>query len=96
LHWDNSGAAEEPPQNLEKLPEWTATEEATSERALRIKKVIEELREEIAKSSPSAALEAFANSDTPKEKRDKGRDEWKKPVDDLLSKGELPAKELTK
>ena len=65
LHWENSGTAEESPQRLEKLPDWTATEESRSERALRIKKVIEELREEMTKSSPAAALETFANSDNP-------------------------------
>jgi hypothetical protein len=65
LHWSNSGEADQSPQRLEKLPDWTATEEATSERALRIKKVIEEFRQEMAKSSPAAALEAFATSDNP-------------------------------
>jgi hypothetical protein len=65
LHWGNTEAAEESPQKLEKLPTWTATEDATSERALRIKKVIEELRQEMVKSSPAAALQTFATSDNP-------------------------------
>jgi hypothetical protein len=63
LHWDNSGGADEAPQRLDKLPDWTATEAATSERAQRIKKVIEELRQEIAQSSPHQALEKFADSE---------------------------------
>jgi hypothetical protein len=63
LHWDNAGDSEEAPQKLEKLPAWAATEASTSERAMRIKKVIEELRQEVAKSSPRAALEKFVNSE---------------------------------
>jgi hypothetical protein len=65
LHWDNSGGVDESPERLDKLPAWASTDESTSERALRIKKVIEDLRREIVKSSPKAALETFANSDDP-------------------------------
>jgi hypothetical protein len=65
LHWDNSGAADEAPQKLDKLPNWAATEESTSERAERIKKVIEEFRQEAVKSSPHTATHTFVKSENP-------------------------------
>ncbi len=63
LHWDNSGEEEEAPTRLEKLPDWAATEASTSERAERIRKVVEEFRQQVVKSSPKAALEEFAKSE---------------------------------
>jgi hypothetical protein len=64
LHWDNNGGPDESPEKLDKLPAWATTDESTSERAQRIRKVVEDLRQEIAKSaSPEAALETFAASD---------------------------------
>jgi hypothetical protein len=68
LHWDNSGEGDEAPQRLEKLPEWANTEDATSERALRIKKVIEEFRREVLKSSLQGALQAFVKSEDPNQR----------------------------
>jgi hypothetical protein len=63
LHWGNSDGADESPTKLDKLPDWAATEEATSERADRIRKVVEEFRQQVVKSSPKAALEEFAKSE---------------------------------
>jgi hypothetical protein len=68
LHWDNSGAAEEAPQKLDKLPDWVATEQADSERAQRIKNTVEKLRQQVVKSSPRDAVRTFATSDDPNER----------------------------
>ncbi len=68
LHWDNSDQAEEAPQRLDKLPAWAETEDASSERALRIKKVVEEFRREVVKSSLKEALDKFANSEDPNQR----------------------------
>ncbi|HWG47886.1 MAG TPA: hypothetical protein VN688_34300 [Gemmataceae bacterium] len=65
LHWDNRDEAEEAPHKLDKLPAWADTEDASSERALRIKKVVEEFRREAVKSSLKEALDRFANSEDP-------------------------------
>ncbi len=68
LHWDNSGQAEEGPQQLDKLPDWAATEQSDSERAERIKNTIEKLRQKVADSSPREAARAFVKSDDPNER----------------------------
>jgi hypothetical protein len=68
LHWDNSGAAEEAPQKLDNLPDWVATEQSRSERAQRIKDVVEKLRQEVIKSSPRQAARTFARSEDPNER----------------------------
>src|SRR6185437_3503923 len=65
LHWDNRDEAEEAPHKLDKLPAWADTEDASSERALQIKKVVEEFRREAVKSSLKEALDRFANSEDP-------------------------------
>jgi hypothetical protein len=65
LHWDNSGEAEEACKKLDKLPDWAATEESTSERAERLKKVIEQFRQEAVKSSPHTATRTFVKSEDP-------------------------------
>jgi hypothetical protein len=68
MHWDNSGATEEAPQKLEKLPDWAATEQSDSERAQRIKKYIEKLRQRVVESSPREATRAFVKSEDPNER----------------------------
>lgn len=68
LHWDNNGDSEEPPQKLEKLPDWAATEQSDSERAQRIKNVVEKLRQQVTKSSPREAGRTFAASEDPNER----------------------------
>jgi hypothetical protein len=67
LHWDrdNGGEAEATLQKLDKLPAWAGTEDAASERALRIKKTVEEFRREVVKSSLKEALDRFVNSEDP-------------------------------
>jgi hypothetical protein len=65
LHWDNSATVDEAPQKLNVLPEWADTDESTSERALRIKKVIEDFRQAAAKKPIEQALEEFVTSDNP-------------------------------
>lgn len=68
LHWDNSGEAEEAPRRLEALPDWAATEQSRSERAERIKKVVEEFRQAAVKSSPRAATRDFVHSEDPNQR----------------------------
>jgi hypothetical protein len=68
MHWSNSDEAEEAPEKLDKLPDWAATEESTSERAERLKKRIEELRQQIAKSSPQEATRVFVQSEDPNQR----------------------------
>ncbi len=43
-----------------------------------------------------AGKEFGYNPNDPKEKREKARDQWKKLVDDLIAKGQLPPKDLSK
>jgi hypothetical protein len=68
LHWDNRSKLEEPPQKLDQLPEWAATEESDTERAQRIKKTVERLRQEGVKSSPRKATRTFVKSEDPNER----------------------------
>jgi polyhydroxyalkanoate synthesis regulator phasin len=68
LHWDNSGESEEAPQKLEKLPDWVETERSDSERAQRIKEVVEKLRQQVAKSSPREAARTFVTSEDPNQR----------------------------
>jgi hypothetical protein len=63
LHWDNSGQLEEIPEKLDKLPVWANKEESTSERARVIRKLLEEFRTEILKTSLRQAVEAFSISE---------------------------------
>ncbi len=65
LHWDNGGEPEEGPQKLDKVPDWAGTDESTSERAQRIKKVLDEFRQEVVASSLPAALDSFVTSEDP-------------------------------
>lgn len=65
LHWSNSGAADEAPRKLDKLPDWADAEDSTSDRAERIKKVIEEFRRECVKSSPNTATRLWVRSEDP-------------------------------
>lgn len=68
LQWDNSDGSEETPQQLDKLPDWAATELSESERAERIKNTIEKLRQKVVESSPLDAVRAFVKSDDPNER----------------------------
>lgn len=68
LQWDNNDVAEEAPQKLEKLPNWAATEQSESERAQRIKAVIERLRQKIVASSAVEAVRAFVKSEDPNDR----------------------------
>jgi hypothetical protein len=68
LHWDNSGGVEEARQRLEKLPDWVATEESDSERAQRIRATVEQLRQQVVKSSPRQAGRTFAASEDPNQR----------------------------
>jgi hypothetical protein len=68
LHWNNSSKVEEARQKLETLPDWVATEESDSERAQRIKATVEQLREQVVKSSPREAARAFVNSEDPNQR----------------------------
>jgi hypothetical protein len=68
LHWENSGAAEEAAQKLEKLPDWVATERSGSERAQRIRKYVEILREKAVASSPREATRAMVKSNDTNER----------------------------
>jgi hypothetical protein len=68
LHWGNMEQVCEAPQKLEKLPDWAATDESTSERAERIRKALEALRQEALKSSPSVAVDRLALSDDPNQR----------------------------
>jgi hypothetical protein len=68
LHWDNSSGLEEAPQKLEKLPDWVQTEQSDSERAQRIKAVVEQLREQVVKSSPKEAARTFVKSEDPNQR----------------------------
>jgi hypothetical protein len=62
LHWENSSATEEAAQKLEKLPDWVATERSASERAQRIRKYVEILREKAVASSPREATRFMVTS----------------------------------
>ncbi|HEY7312863.1 MAG TPA: hypothetical protein VH643_26100 [Gemmataceae bacterium] len=68
LHWDNSGEADEAPRKLDKLPKWAEADHSTSERAERIKKVVEEFRRECVKSSPFTATRLFVRSQDPNQR----------------------------
>jgi hypothetical protein len=63
IHWGSGEDSDESPQKLDKVPAWAATDESTSARAERIKKVIAELREQAAKSSPVEAARTFSKSE---------------------------------
>jgi hypothetical protein len=63
LHWDNSGDSEEAPEKLDELPVWANKEESTSERAQLAKKLLEEFRKEVLKTSLHQAAERFSTSD---------------------------------
>jgi hypothetical protein len=65
LHWDNTREVDEAPRRLDKLPKWADTDESTSERAERIKKVIEEFRRECVKTSPLTATRLWVRSEDP-------------------------------
>lgn len=68
LHWDNVSGLEESPQKLEKLPDWVPTEQSDSERAQRIKNTVEQLRQQVVKSSPKEAARTFVTSDDPNQR----------------------------
>lgn len=68
LHWDNRDVPDESSRKLEKLPDWAATEESDTERAQRIKKYVERLRQQVVKSSPREAVRAFVKSEDPNER----------------------------
>lgn len=63
LHWDNMGQADEIPEKLEELPSWANKTESTTERAQMIRKVLEEFRLEVLKTSLAKAADAFATSE---------------------------------
>lgn len=65
LHWDNSGQADEIPEKLDQLPAWAAATESTTERAQAAKRVIEDFRAEVLKTSLAKAADTFANSENP-------------------------------
>lgn len=67
LHWDNSGAFDESPRKLDKLPDWAA-DQSESERAQRIKKNVEILRQQVVKSSPRQAARALVKSEDANER----------------------------
>lgn len=63
LHWDNSGQAEEVPERLDALPAWANEKESTSERAKSIRKLLEEFRTQVLKTSLRQAVETFSTSE---------------------------------
>jgi hypothetical protein len=63
LHWDNIAEADEFPETLDKLPVWANKEESTSERAKTAKKLLEEFRAQILKTSLPQAVESFSTSE---------------------------------
>jgi hypothetical protein len=63
VHWDNSGQANETPQKLDALPPWANKEESTTERARQARKLLEDLRTEVLKTSLPQAAHAFADSE---------------------------------
>ncbi|HTU20739.1 MAG TPA: hypothetical protein VMG10_21945 [Gemmataceae bacterium] len=66
LHWDNSAQADEFPEKLDKLPVWANKEESTSELATTKRKLLEEFRAQILKTSLPQAVEAFSTSEDAK------------------------------
>lgn len=62
LHWDNGGESEEIPEKLDKLPVWANKDESTSERAQQARKLLEEFRTEVLKTSLPKAAERFSLS----------------------------------
>jgi hypothetical protein len=68
LHWDNSEQHCEAPQRLDKLPDWAATEQSTSERAEQIRKRVETVRREALKTSPRDAVRKLVESEDPDER----------------------------
>jgi hypothetical protein len=65
LHWDNMAQEDESPEKLDELPAWANKNESTSERAQMVRKVIEDFRSEVVKTSLPKAAEAFASSEDP-------------------------------
>jgi hypothetical protein len=63
LHWDNSGQADEIPEKLDELPAWANTSESTTERAQMLKKLLDEFRSEVLKTSLAKAADTFATSE---------------------------------
>lgn len=63
LHWNNSGQTEETPEKLDQLPVWANKEESTSERAKTVRKLLEEFRTQVLKTSLPKAVEAFSISE---------------------------------
>lgn len=63
LHWDNGGQANEIPEQLDELPAWANKNESTTERAQMVRKVLEDFRSEILKTSLPKAADTFANSE---------------------------------
>jgi hypothetical protein len=63
LHWDNSEKADEIPEKLDELPVWANENESTTERAQMLRKVLENFRSEVLKTSVAKAAETFANSE---------------------------------
>ncbi len=63
LHWDNMAQEDESPEKLDELPAWANKNESTSERAQMVRKVIEDFRSEVVKTSLPKAAETFASSE---------------------------------
>lgn len=63
LHWDNSGQTEESPEKLDELPAWANEKESTSERAQMVRKVLEDFRSEVLKTSLEKAANTFSTSE---------------------------------
>lgn len=63
LHWDNRGQEDEIPEKLDELPAWANKNESTTERAQMVRKLLEEFRAEVLKTSLPKAAETFATSE---------------------------------
>jgi hypothetical protein len=63
LHWDNSGQSEEAPESLDELPAWASKKESTSELAQQRRKVLEDFRKEVLRTSLAQAAHSFAASE---------------------------------
>jgi hypothetical protein len=63
LHWDNRAQLDEIPERLDELPAWANTNESTSERAQMLKKLLEEFRSEVLKTSLPKTAHSFAASE---------------------------------
>jgi hypothetical protein len=63
LHWDNSGQADEITEKLDELPSWANKNESTTERARMLRKVLEEFRAEVLRTSLAKAAATFAVSE---------------------------------